>query len=71
MDEKTSDDLIKHIPIRELKIEPEATELLESAAMEPYMNLAIAVMGGKDTGPAIEALAALPLEVTSGVSRQP
>ena len=43
-------------------MEPEAEALLESAAMEPYMNLAIAVMGGKDTRPAIEKLAELPLE---------
>jgi hypothetical protein len=43
-------------------MEPEAEELPESAAMEPYMNRAIAMMGGKDTAPAIEELAALPLE---------
>jgi hypothetical protein len=30
--------------------------------MKPYMRLAMAMMGGKDTGPAIEELAALPLE---------
>jgi hypothetical protein len=62
MDEKNSENLIKQVPIRDLKIEPEAEELLESAGMEPYVNLATAVMGGKDTGPAIEELAALPLE---------
>jgi hypothetical protein len=61
MDEN-SDEPIKRIPIRDLKVEPEAEELLESAAMEPYMNLAIAMMGGNDTRPAIEELAALPLE---------
>jgi hypothetical protein len=60
--EQNSDDSAKQIPIRDLRVEPEAEELLESAAMEPYMNLAIAMMGGKDTGPAIEELAALPLE---------
>ena len=52
----------QEIPIRDLKAEPGADELLESPAMEPYLNLAIAIMGGKDTGPAIEALTALPLE---------
>ena len=43
-------------------MEPEAESLLESAAMEPYMDLAMALMGGKDTIPAIEKLTALPLE---------
>jgi hypothetical protein len=62
MDENNRDYSTRQIPIRELKMEPEAEALLESAAMEPYLNLAIAMMGGKDTGPAIEALAALPLE---------
>src|SRR5438132_394020 len=62
MGENSSDDSTKQIPIRDLKMEPEAEGLLESAAMEPYMNLVMAMMGGKDTGPAIEALAALPLE---------
>ena len=62
MDEKSRDDLTKQLPIRDLKMEPEAEELLESVAMQPYMELAMAIMGGKDTGPAIEELAALPLE---------
>jgi hypothetical protein len=58
----TDDDSIKQIPIGDLRTEPEAEDLLESAAMEPYLNLAMAVMGGKDTSPAIEGLAALALE---------
>jgi hypothetical protein len=62
MDNKKGSDPTQQIPIRDLKMEPEAEELLESAAMEPYMNLAMAMMSGKDTGPAIEELAALPLE---------
>jgi hypothetical protein len=53
---------IEQMPTNELKMEPAAEALLDSAAMEPYMNLAIAVLGGKDTRPAIEKLAALPLE---------
>jgi len=65
MDERKSDP-IEHVPIGDLKIEPEAEELLESAAMRPYMNLAIAMMQGQDPGqdlgPAIEELAALPIE---------
>ena len=62
MDEKNSDDSTKRIPIHDLKVAPAAEDLLDSAAMEPYMNLAMAMMGGKDPGPAIEELAALPLE---------
>jgi hypothetical protein len=62
MDENNRDDSPKQIPIRDLKMDPAAEDLLDSAAMEPYMNLAVAVMGGKDTGPAIEDIIALPLE---------
>ena len=62
MDNKKGSDPTQQIPIRDLKMEPEVEDLLESAAMEPYMNLAIAMMGEKDTAPAIEELAALPLE---------
>jgi hypothetical protein len=62
MDEKNRDESTKRMPIRDLKAAPEAEDLLDSAAMEPYVNLAMAVMGGKDAGPAIEELAALPLE---------
>jgi hypothetical protein len=62
MDEKNDDEPIKQVPIRDLKMEPEAEELLNSPAMKPYLNLAIAMMGGKDTAPAIEELSALPLE---------
>jgi hypothetical protein len=61
MDERKSDP-IEHVAIGHLKIEPEAEELLESAAMRPYMNLAMAMMQGQDPGPAIEELAALPIE---------
>jgi hypothetical protein len=62
MDEKSGDEPIKHISIHDLKVEAEAEELLDSAAMEPYVNLAMAVMGGKDAGPAIEAITGLPLD---------
>jgi hypothetical protein len=61
MDENR-DEPVKQIPIHDLKVDPAAEDLLESAAMEPYMNLAIAMMGGKGPSPAIERLAALPLE---------
>jgi hypothetical protein len=62
MDENNRDDSTKQIPISELKFDPAAEDLLDSAAMEPYVNLAVAMMRGKDTGPAIEELSALPLE---------
>src|SRR6266566_3604654 len=62
MEDNKRDDVTRYLPIRDLKMEPEAEDLLESAAMEPYMNLALAMMGGKDTGAAIEELTALPLE---------
>jgi hypothetical protein len=62
MDEKNCENPIEQVPIRDLNVEAEAEELLESAAMEPYVNLAMAMMGGKDTGPAIEEVASLPLE---------
>ena len=62
MDQENSDDSTRQIPIRDLKMEPEAEDLIESAAMQPYMNLATAVMGHKDVGPAIEKITALPLE---------
>src|SRR5437870_1098489 len=53
---------IKKIPVRNLKTEPGAEELLGSAAMKPYVNLAVAVMGHKDVGSALEEINALPLE---------
>jgi len=62
MAEQNDDEPIKQVPIRDLKVEPEAEDLIDSPAMEPYVKLALAVMGHKDVGPAIEALTALPLE---------
>jgi len=62
MDEKSDDEPVQQVPIRDLKVEPEAEDLMDSPAMEPYMNLARAVMGHKDVRPANEALTALPLE---------
>ena len=61
MDEN-SDDSTKRIPIRDLKMEPGAEELLSSPALEPYMSLALAVMGHEDVAPAVKAITALPLE---------
>ncbi|MGD1092874.1 MAG: hypothetical protein ABSB35_12900, partial [Bryobacteraceae bacterium] len=69
MDENNSDDSIKQILIRDLKVDPAAEDLMDSPAMQPYMNLALAVMGHKDPRPAIEEIAALPLEGTLYVAR--
>jgi hypothetical protein len=61
MAEKRDDDPIKQVPIRDLKIDPTAEDLIDSPAMEPYLKLALAVMGHKDVGPAVEEITALPL----------
>ncbi len=50
------------VPVHDIKTESGSEDLLNSPAMEPYMNLALAMMGGKDTGAAIAMLGALPLE---------
>ena len=62
MDDNNSDDPIKNIPTRDLKIDPTAEDLLDSPAMQPYMKLALAVMGHTDPNPAVAEIAALPLE---------
>jgi len=62
MDDKNDDDPIKQVPIGDLKIDPTAEDLIDSPAMEPYVKLALAVMGNKDAGPAVKEIAALPLE---------
>jgi hypothetical protein len=62
MDGQNDDEPIKQAPISDLKVEPEAEDLMDSPAMQPYMKLALAVMGHKDVAPAIEEIAALPLE---------
>ena len=62
MDENNDDDPIKRVPIGDLKIDPTAQDLIDSPVMEPYVNLALAVMGHKDVAPAVEAITALPLE---------
>lgn len=62
MDENQPHNSPKQVPIRDIKSDPTADDLLDSVAMEPYMNLAIAMMGGRDTTPSVEALMALPIE---------
>jgi hypothetical protein len=62
MDDGVNDSPIKRIPIRDLKVEPEAESLLDSPAMQPYVNLAVAIMSGQDVSAATAEIAALPLE---------
>lgn len=52
----------KQVPLKDLKIEEGAEELMDSASMQPYIRLAMAVMGNKDTRTAIAEIAGLPLE---------
>jgi hypothetical protein len=53
---------IHNVPVKDLKIDPLAEDLLDSPAMQPYMDLAVAMMGQRDVGPATAEIAALPLE---------
>jgi hypothetical protein len=62
MAEKRDDDPIKQVPIDDLKIDPTAEDLIDSPAMQPYVKLALAMMGHKDAGPALKEIIALPLE---------
>jgi len=62
MNKREGREKVKKIRLKDITTEPGSDELLESPNMVPYLKLAIAVMGHKDVGPAVEALAALPLE---------
>ena len=48
--------------MNDLKVDPAAEDLIDSPAMEPYLTLALTVMGHKDVAPAVEEISALPLE---------
>jgi len=52
----------KNVPISEIRIEPGSEELVRSDGMELYLEVLKAEISGRDTGPALAALAALPLE---------
>jgi hypothetical protein len=52
----------KVVPIRELKFEEGAEELIDSAMMEPYVRLAEAVVTQEGIREAIAEIAGLPLE---------
>jgi hypothetical protein len=62
MNDEENDSSTKRMPPADLKMETGAEDLLDSPAMKPYMNLALAVMGHKDVHPAVEEITALPLE---------
>lgn len=55
-------DRTKVIPLADLRTEPGSDELVRSESMKPYLEVLKAKMGGRDTGPALAELAALPLE---------
>jgi len=50
------------IPTSSIRVEDGAKELVRSEKMNPYLELLKAQIGGRDTAPLVEALAALPLE---------
>jgi len=50
------------IPISSIRVEDGAKELVRSEKMKPYLELLKAQIGGQNTAPFVEALAALPLE---------
>ncbi|HUQ94353.1 MAG TPA: hypothetical protein VM120_21915 [Bryobacteraceae bacterium] len=50
------------VPIKDLKVEEGANELLRSANMKPYVKLAEAVVSGTDPAGALQVIADLPLE---------
>ena len=52
----------EHVDPRKLKMEDGATELSESPAMEPYMALAVAVVGNHDAQDALQKISELALE---------
>jgi len=50
------------IPVSAISLEQGAEELLRSPEAQPYRRLAEAVVTGRDTGPALREISALPLE---------
>ena len=50
------------MPISSIKVEDGAQDLVRSEKMKPYLELLKAQIGGQDTAPFVEALAAVPLE---------
>jgi hypothetical protein len=50
------------IPTSSIQVEDGAKELVRSEKMKPYLELLKAQIGGQNTAPFLEALAAVPLE---------
>jgi hypothetical protein len=57
-----AEEQMKMVPIADLRTEAGAEELTRSDSMKPYLEVLKAGMRGHDTGPALAALAALPLK---------
>ena len=55
-------DLVKRIPVSQLRQEDGAHELAISPEMEPYLNFAVALMKGIEPTAELETLRQLPLE---------
>ena len=53
---------LKRIEIRDLRQEPGARQLAESADMEPYLNSPVALMQGADPTAELETIRQLPIE---------
>lgn len=69
-DEDKSENPVKQTSIRDLAVEPGAEDVLESAAMDLYMNLAMEMMGGNNTRPAIRDCRFQWSYMGSGISRE-
>ena len=57
-----ADDHIERVPITDLREEEGAEELANSAQMEPYVHLAVALMKGAEPTEELEIIRGLPLE---------
>jgi hypothetical protein len=55
-------DETKYVPIKDLKAEEGAEDLLESPLMQPYLKAAGVILQNKDASQVIAEIAALPLE---------
>jgi hypothetical protein len=62
MKDDQDDPSTKRMPIGDLQTESGSEDLLDSPAMEPYINLAIAMVKGENVDASVKELAALPLE---------
>jgi hypothetical protein len=62
MSDQENDPSSRNVPIGDLKVDPTAEDLINSPAMQPYVSLAVAVMGHTDPNPAVAEITALPLE---------